>query len=122
MWLDVAIHKPVSRRTGVTSKGKISLPELGHQKRGALNPPPLVSNGVLDRDLVEDGTVVQLDSDSVSDGPPLRVVVFSGEGVILDTSDLGTESVNSGISGSGVSAIQRLAISREGDGRSTYYD
>ena len=81
-----------------------------------------MSDRVLNRNLVEDGTIGQLEGDGVSDGPPLGVVVFSGEGVILDTSDLGTESVNSGISGSGVSAIQRLAISREGDGRSTYYD
>jgi len=73
-----------------------------------------VSNRVLNGDLVEDGTVVQLDGNGVSDGPLLGVVVFSGEGIILNTGDLGTESVDSGISGSGVSATQGLMICTEG--------
>jgi len=93
----------------------ILLFEFRHQERGALAPPPLVSDGVLDGDLFEDGTIVQLDGDSVSDGPLLGVVVLCGEGFILDTSDLGTESVNSGVSGSGVNAARKSATGREGE-------
>ena len=63
-----------------------------------------MSDRILNRDLVEDSTVVQFDGDGVSDRPALGVVVFSGEGVILDTSDLGTEGVDSGIGGGSVGA------------------
>jgi len=73
-----------------------------------------MSDGVLNRDLVEDGTIIQLDGDGVSDGPPLGVMVLSGEGVILDASYLRTESVDSGVGGSGVGATQGSATSREG--------
>ena len=73
-----------------------------------------MSDWVLDGDLVEDGTIVQLDGDGISDGPLLGIVILGGEGFILDTSDLGTESVNSGVSGSGVSATRMSAIGREG--------
>jgi hypothetical protein len=88
--------------------------EFCHQERGSLSPPPPVSDGVLDGDLVEDGTIVQLDGNGVSDGPPLGVVIVGGEGFILDTSDLCTESVNSVVSGSGVSATRKSAAGREG--------
>jgi len=74
-----------------------------------------VSDGVLDGDLVEDGTIVQLDDDGISDGPLLRVVILGGEGFILYTSDLCTESVNSRVSGSGVSAARKSTAGREGE-------
>lgn len=91
----------------------ILLFEFCHQERGALAPPPLVSNRVLDGDLVEDGTIVQFDGNSVSDGPLLRVVVLGGEGFVLDTSDLGTESVNSRVGGSVIGATRKSATGRE---------
>ena len=95
-------------------KTEASLFEFGHQERGTLSPPSPVSDGVLNRDLIEDGTVIQFEGDGVSDGPHLGVVVFGGEGFILDTSNLGTESVNSGVSGSSVSAAQGSAIGKKG--------
>ena len=72
-----------------------------------------MSDGVLNGDLVEDGTIVQFDGNSVSDRPPLGVVVLGGEGFVLDTSDLGTESVNSRVSGSVIGAAQKSATGRE---------
>ena len=72
-----------------------------------------MSNGILNRDLVEDGTIVQLDGDGISDGPPLRVMIFGGEGVVLNTSDLSTEIVDPGVGGGGVGATRGLAIGRE---------
>lgn len=72
-----------------------------------------MSDRVLDGDLVEDGTIVQFDGNSVSDGPLLRVVVLGGEGFVLDTSDLGTESVNSRIGGSVIGAARKSATGRE---------
>lgn len=65
-----------------------------------------MSDGILNRNLVENGTIVQLNGDSVSDGPPLGIVVFDRIGFILDTSDFGTESIDTWVSGSGVSATQ----------------
>lgn len=73
-----------------------------------------MSDGVPNRDLVEDGTIVQLDGNGISNGPLLGVVIFGGEGFVLHTSDLGTESVNSGVSGSNVGAARKSATGREG--------
>lgn len=72
-----------------------------------------MSNRVLNRNLVENSTIVQLNGDGVSDGPLLWVVVVGGVGTILDAGDLSTESINSGVSGSSVSAIQGSAIGED---------
>jgi hypothetical protein len=76
-----------------------------------------VANRVLNRDLVENGPIVQLDGDGVSDGPPLRVMVIGRVGSILDASDLSAESINSRVSGSGVSAAEGSAIGEDRGGR-----
>lgn len=83
-----------------------SLLEFCHQEGSTLGPSPLVPDGVLNRNLVENGTIVQLNGGGISDRPPLGIVVLGRISFVLNTSDLGTESVNSWVSGSGVSATQ----------------
>lgn len=73
-----------------------------------------MSNRVLDRNLVENGTIVQFDSNGVSDGPLLGVVVIGGVGTILDAGNLSTEGINSRVGGSSVSATQGSAIGEDG--------
>ena len=63
-------------------------------------------DGVLNRNLAENGSIVQLDGNAVSDGSLLGVVVLSREDFILNTGDLGTESINPGVSSSSVIAMR----------------
>ena len=79
--------------------------ELGHEERGALGAAALVADGVLDGDLVEDGAVVELDEEGVTDGAALGVVVLGGVLGLLNAVDLGTEGVDARVSGRGISAI-----------------
>ena len=80
--------------------------ELVHQQRGALRATALMTDGVLDFDLVEHGAVVELDEERVADGALLGVVVVDAELLVLDTVDLGAECVNAGIGSSGVGAVE----------------
>lgn len=64
-----------------------------------------MADRVFNRDLVEDGTIIQLDGNGVSYRPLLGVVIIGGEAFFLDTSNLGTEGVNSRVSSGRVSAI-----------------
>ena len=71
--------------------------ELLEQKRCALLPPTLVTNRVLDLDLVQDSAIVELDEKRVADGALGRLVVLDAETLVLDAGDLGTKGVNAGI-------------------------
>lgn len=73
--------------------------ELREQERRALLTATLVANRVFDLNLVEDGTVVQLDEKSVADGAFLRVVVVHTETFVLDAVRLCAEGINTRISG-----------------------
>ena len=64
-----------------------------------------MADRVFNRDLVEDGTVIQLDGNGISYRPPLGVVILGGKAFVLDTSNLGTESVNPRVSSGCVSAM-----------------
>ena len=89
---------------GLVAEKVNSLLEFRHQERRALSPPPLVPHGVLNSDLVKDGTIIQLDGDGISDRPFSWIVVLRRVGSILDTGDLRAKSIDSWISGSGISA------------------
>lgn len=67
--------------------------------------PPLVSNGILNNNLVQHGAVVQLDQKRISDASLGRIVVVDGEGLVFDTVGLGAESVNAGIGGGCIGAV-----------------
>ena len=79
--------------------------ELVHQQRGTLFPPPLVSDRVLDLNFVQDGTVIQLDRNRVTDGTFSRVMVVNAKALVFNTGDLGTECVNAWVRGGGVGAV-----------------
>ena len=68
--------------------------ELVDQEGGSLSAAPLVSNGVLNLNFVEDCAVVELDKESVSDRALLRVVIVNAESRIFNAVNLGAESVN----------------------------
>ena len=70
-------------------------------------------DGIFDRDFVEDGTIVQLDGNGIPYRPLLGVVILGGEAFVLDTSNLSTEGVDSGVSGGRVSATWRSVTGRE---------
>ena len=85
--------------------------ELLEQKRCALLPPTLVTNRVLDLDLVEDGAVVELDEERVADGALRGVVVVDAEALVLDAEDLGPECVDARVRGGFVGAGRWLGRS-----------
>ena len=57
----------------------------------------LVSNWILDLDLIEFCSVVQLDRERVANGALLRVVVLHAKAFVFDTTDLSTKRVDSRI-------------------------
>ena len=69
-------------------------------------------DGIFDGDFIEDGTVVQLDGNGIPYRPLLRVVILGGETFVLDTGNLGTESVDSGVSGGRISATWKSVTGR----------
>ena len=77
--------------------------ELGHEKRSALLAAALVANRVLNLDLVEDSAVVELDKESVGDGALSGIMVVDAVLRLLDTVNLGTERINAGVGGGGIS-------------------
>jgi hypothetical protein len=73
--------------------------EFGKQEWGALFATAPVPDRVLDLDLVEHRTVVQLDEQRISDRAFFRVVVVHAETLILDTMNLGTKCVDAWVGG-----------------------
>ncbi len=71
--------------------------ELLEQERGALLTTALVADGVLDLNLVQDSTIVELNKDRVANGTLGRLVVLDAEPLVLNAGDLGTEGVNTGV-------------------------
>ena len=68
--------------------------ELLEQKRCALLPPTLVTNRVLDLDLVQNSAIVELDEKRVADGALGRLVVLDAESLVLNAGDLGPQLVD----------------------------
>lgn len=78
--------------------------KLAQQERSSLSPPALVANRVLDRNLIQDSAVVELDANGVSNRTLLGVMVIDRVDVVLSASDLGSQGVNARVSGRGISA------------------
>ena len=64
-----------------------------------------MSDRVLDLNFVQDGTVIQLDRNRVTDGTFSRVMVVNAKALVFNTGDLGTECVNAWVRGGGVGAV-----------------
>lgn len=64
----------------------------------------LVSNRIFNDNFVQNGSVIQLDEESVADGALLRVVVVRAELLLLNAEDLGTKSVDAWVSSGRVGA------------------
>jgi hypothetical protein len=79
--------------------------ELVHQQGGAFGSPSLVANGIFNLDLIENCSVVQLDQKGISDRALRGVVVVDAEALLLDTIDLGAESIDAGVRRRGVGAV-----------------
>lgn len=73
--------------------------EFVEQEWNALFATAPVPDRVLDLDLVEHRTVLQLDEQRISDRAFFRVVVVDAEILILDTMDLGTKCVDARVGG-----------------------
>jgi hypothetical protein len=69
-----------------------------------------VANGVLDFNLIKNGSVVQLNKEGVADGSLGGVVVLDAETLLLDAVNLGTKGVNSWVCSSGISAKEILSM------------
>src|SRR5258706_3615846 len=74
------------------------------QSKSAVTYATFVSNWIFDLDLIEFGSVVQLDQERITDGAPLRVVVLHAKALVFDTTNLSTKRVNSRIGGRFVGA------------------
>lgn len=53
-----------------------------------------MSNRILNNNLVQDGSIVQLDKKSVADGALLGIVVVGAESLLFDAEDLRAESID----------------------------
>ena len=91
---------------GGVEVGRNVVLELGHEERGALGTAALVADGVLNRNLIKDGAVVELDEEGVANGALVGGVVFLAETGLLNTVDLCAEGINSGIGGGRVGATR----------------
>lgn len=63
-----------------------------------------MANGVLDDNLIENGTIVERDEESVADASLLGIMVVHAECLVLDTVNLSTERIDTRIRCGGVSA------------------
>ena len=72
--------------------------------QNAVTYATFVSNWILDLDLIEFCSVVQLDRERITDGTLLRVVVLHAKAFFFDTTNLSTKRVNSRIGGRFVGA------------------
>lgn len=79
--------------------------ELGVEKGLSLLTTAPVSDGVVNVDLVHDGSILEGDGEGVSDEALLGVVVLGREGLVLLASDLGTELVNARVRGDGIRVV-----------------
>ena len=73
--------------------------ELLEQQGGALCATTLVADRVLNLDLVEDSTILELNKESVADRALAGLVVLNTDPLVLDASDLSPELVNAGVLG-----------------------
>jgi hypothetical protein len=72
--------------------------------------PPLVSNGIFDLNLFEDGAIVKLNKKGVANGPLLRVMIVNAEALVFNTVGLSTKSINTWVGGCFVSAILGVLV------------
>ena len=63
-----------------------------------------VSNRILNLDLIEFCSVIQLDQERIANGALLRLVVLHAKAFVFDTTNLSTKRVNSRIGGRFVGA------------------
>ena len=71
--------------------------ELLHEERGAFATTAFMANGVFNLNFVEDGTILQSDSDSVANGTLLGIVIVDAEAFVFNTCDLGAQFVDTRI-------------------------
>lgn len=72
-----------------------------------------MANRVLNLNFVKNSSIVQLDEKSIANGTLGGLVVFDAEALFLNTEHLGAESINTGISGGGISASGLSMTHRE---------
>jgi hypothetical protein len=63
-----------------------------------------MSNGILNFYFIENRPIIQLNQEGVADGTLGRVMIFYTEAFLLHTVDLGTEDIDTWISGRSVCA------------------
>lgn len=79
--------------------------KLLNQKRDTLLTTELVSNRVLNSNLRELSSILKNNLDGVSNGTLLGVMVVDGVGLVLNTSHLLTEGVDTGVGSDGVVVV-----------------
>lgn len=87
--------------------------KLLQQKWGALGSAPLVPNRILDFDFVQHGAVVEGDEQSIGDIPLRRLVVVDAILLVFNTSDLGTQLVNTWVCRRLISVRMRSELSED---------
>ena len=92
------------RLLGTKTSGNMPV-ELLNEQRNTLGASELVTNRVLNGNLLKDGAVVEGDLDGVSDGTLVGIVVLGAVGLVLDTLHLGTELIDPGVGGDGIVVI-----------------
>jgi hypothetical protein len=76
------------------------------EQRSTLSTTPLVADRVFNLDLVEGGTIIEFNKESITNGTLLWVVVVYTESAVFDTVDLGTKSIDARISGRGICTVR----------------
>jgi len=66
-----------------------------------------VAHGIFNLNFIQDSTVVKFDEESITDRTLLRVVIVDAEAFVFDAMNLGTEDINTRVSGRGVSTINQ---------------
>lgn len=78
--------------------------ELVDEQRGSLSATPLVAHRVFNFDFVQDSAVIKFDEEGVANGALGGFMVFFAESLLLNTVNLGTESIDAGVSSGSISA------------------
>jgi hypothetical protein len=78
--------------------------ELVDQQRGSFSAASFVSNRILNFNFIQNRPIIQLNQEGVADGTLGRLVVFHTEAFLLYTVDLGTEGINTWVSGRSICA------------------
>lgn len=79
-----------------------------------MSHPSLVANRIFNLDFIENGSIVELDEQSVSNRPLLRIMVIHTERLFLNALDLGSKDINARICSCSVRACGKSYMTDTG--------